>query len=464
MQSKKQNKNINRRNFLKIAGTGAAATGATLIGCSPNTQSNTAGRHLSEVPTDQMTYRINPHSGDKISLLGYGCMRWPLRPAADGGEEIDQDAVNELVDYAIAHGVNYFDVAPTYVRGLSEVATGIALKRHPRESFFIATKLSTHPDNRELRTFEGSVALYKRSFERLQVDYIDYYLLHGMGIGGMEAMNERLFDNGMLDYLIKEKEAGRIRNLGFSFHGDVAVFDYLLAMDIQWDFCQIQLNYLDWQNATGWNVNAEYLNGKLIKKNIPAIIMEPLLGGRLARLNSVAQAPLRRIRPDDTPATWAFRYAGTPENVITVLSGMVYMEHLQENIRTYSPLDPLTPSEYEALEEVTEIMLNDDFIPCTECQYCMPCPYGINIPAVFAHYNKVVNAQRMPESAGDPNYRKYRREFLIGYDRSVPKLRQADHCIGCKICTHECPQRIAIPEEMQRIDQFVETLKQDATI
>lgn len=167
MQSKKQNKNINRRNFLKIAGTGAAATGATLIGCLPNTQSNTAGRHLSEVPTDQMTYRINPHSGDKISLLGYGCMRWPLRPAADGGEEIDQDAVNELVDYAIAHGVNYFDVAPTYVRGLSEVATGIALKRHPRESFFIATKLSTHPDNRELRTFEGSVALYKRSFERL---------------------------------------------------------------------------------------------------------------------------------------------------------------------------------------------------------------------------------------------------------------------------------------------------------
>lgn len=190
--------------------------------------------------------------------------------------------------------------------------------------------------------------------------------------------------------------------------------------------------------------------------------MEPLLGGRLERLNSVAQAPLRRIRPDDTPATWAFRYAGTPENVITVLSGMVYMEHLQENIRTYSPLDPLTPSEYEALEEVTEIMLNDDFIPCTECQYCMPCPYGINIPAVFAHYNKVVNAQRMPESAGDPNYRKYRREFLIGYDRSVPKLCQADHCIGCKICTHECPQRIAIPKEMQRIDRFVESLKQNA--
>ncbi|MCD8102500.1 MAG: aldo/keto reductase [Alistipes sp.] len=459
--AKDNKKTINRRDFLKVLGAGTAASAALLAGCKPSGQTNTSSI-TGEVPgPDRQTYRTNPHSGDVVSLLGYGCMRWPFRPTADGqGQEIDQDLVNELVDYAIEHGVNYFDTAPGYARGLSEEATGIALKRHPREKFFIATKLSNMGDDPYTRSREGSIAMYEQSFRRLQVDYIDYYLLHS--IGTIEGVNSRFIDNGMIDFLLREKEAGRIRNLGWSFHGDVEAFDYLLAYkDIQWDFCQIQLNYIDWLHASGRNVNAEYLYAELQKKNVPAVIMEPLLGGRLSRLNPIAQTPLRQLRPDDSPAAWAFRYAGTPEGVLTVLSGMTQMEHLQENLRTYGPLEPLNEQEYTALEEVTEYYLNEDFIPCTDCQYCMPCKYGIDIPGVFAHYNKVVNEQRMPEDAGDPEYRRHRRQFLIGYDRSVPKLRQAKQCIGCGICKPECPQRIPIPDEMARIDEFVENLRRE---
>lgn len=459
----KNRKEISRRNFLKTLGAGSVATTAALYGCKPDNKVSGQGGSPGEVPTDKMTYRTTPTTGDKVSLLGYGCMRWPLRQKPDGsGEEIDQEAVNELVDYALAHGVNYFDVAPTYVRGWSEVATGIALKRHPRDKFFIATKLSTHREDPQLRTFQGSKALYERSFRNLQVDYIDYYLLHATGLGGMKAVRERFYDNGILDFLLKEREAGRIRNLGWSFHGDIEAFDFLLSQHevVKWDFVQIQLNYIDWLHASGWNTNAEYLLGELEKRNIPAVIMEPLLGGRLSRLSSQALNLLKQLRPEDSAASWAFRYAGTPQSVLTVLSGMVYMEHLQENIRTYSPLDPITGQEYDALEKVTEIMLNDEYVQCTECQYCMPCPYGLDIPGIFGHYNRIVSSDKRLRSSKDENYKEARRAFLVGYDRSVPKLRQANHCIGCEICKPHCPQTIDIPNEMRRIDMYAEQLKQ----
>ena len=457
-------KEISRRNFLKAVGAGSVATTAVMVGCKPNNTVSAEGGSIGEVPTDKMTYRINHNTGDKVSLLGYGCMRWPLRTNSNGEEEIDQNAVNELVDYAIAHGVNYFDVAPTYVRGWSETATGIALKRHPRDKFFIATKLSTHREDPQLRTFAGSKALYESSMQKLQVDYIDYYLLHAIGLGGMKAVMERFYDNGMVDFLVKEREAGRIRNLGWSFHGDLDCFEYLLAqMDegkVHWDFVMIQMNYIDWLHASGWNTNAEYLLGELEKRNIPVAIMEPLLGGRLSRLSSESLNVLRQLRPHDSAASWAFRYAGSPQSVFTVLSGMVYMEHLQENIRTYSPLEPVTDEEYTALEKVTDIMLNSDYVQCTECQYCMPCPYGVDIPNVFGHYNRIISADKKLRSSKDENYKKARRAFLVGYDRNVPKLRQSNHCIGCNICTPHCPQTIDIPNEMRRIDLYAEQLKQ----
>ena len=456
----KNKKEISRRNFLKTVGAGSVATAAAMSGCKPNNTVSAEGGSIGEVPTDKMTYRINPTTGDKVSLLGYGCMRWPLRQKPDGsGEEIDQDTVNELVDYAIAHGVNFFDTAPVYIRGWSETATGIALKRHPRDKFFIATKASNHRGPYDL---QECIKMYRKSMHDLQVDYLDYYLLHAIGGGdGIEQFKRRFIYNGLLDFLLKEKAAGRIRNLGWSFHGDVKVFDYALAMDIQWDFVMIQLNYQDWQHADGVrNVNAEYLYGELVKHNVPALIMEPLLGGRLARVNPQAQALMKAVHPEDSPATWAFRYAGTPENVLSVISGMVYMEHLQENVRTYSPLVPLNEKEYKVLEEVTEILINSDYIQCTECQYCMPCPYGIDIPEIFTHYNRIVSAGKRLHSSKDENYKEARRAFLVGYDRSVPKIRQANHCINCNLCKPKCPQGIDIVKEMNRVDLYSERLKQ----
>ena len=388
------------------------------------------------------------------------CRRCPTVPSPDGkGDIIDQDAVNELVDYAIAHGVNYFDTSPVYVQGWSEKSTGIALKRHSREKLFIATKLSNFSNYSR----ENSIAMYRKSFEDLQTDYIDYYLLHSIGNGGIEAFKARYIDNGMMEFLLKEREAGRIRNLGFSFHGTVDTYDYALSLhdEVKWDFVQIQLNYVDWKHSSGRNVNADYLYDELVKRNIPAIIMEPLLGGRLSNVPTHIMTRLKQRRPEDSVASWAFRFAGSPELVLTVLSGMTYMEHHQDNIRTYSPLIPLTDDDKEFLEETAQLMLKYPTVPCNDCKYCMPCPYGIDIPAVLIHYNKCVNEGNVPKSVQDENYAKARQAFLVGYDRSVPRLRQANHCIGCDQCSPHCPQSINIPRELRRIDGFVEQLKQE---
>ena len=462
---------MDRREFLKRMGAGAAvASSAMLAGCdsriNPLTGNKTAA---GEVPTDKMTYRTNPKTGDKVSLLGYGCMRWPMMQNPDGeGEVVDQETVNGLVDYALAHGVNYFDTAPSYVRGLSETATGIALSRHPRSKYFIATKMSNHHLARQGMSgkvlYDASIEMYRNSMARLQTEYLDYYLLHNVGgESGMPFLMQRFFDCGLLDFLLKEREAGRIRNLGFSYHGDVTVFDYMLSLHdrIHWDFVQIQLNYVDYRHASGMNFNAEYLYAELDKRAIPVVVMEPLLGSRLATLTDHLNGKLKSHSPEESVASWAFRFSGSFPRVLSVLSGMTYMEHLQDNIRTYSPLRPLSDNEFAMLEGTAVELVSYPTIPCNTCDYCMPCPYGINIPAIFSHYNKCINEGRMPAAMRSENYVKARRAFLIGYDRSIPRLRQANHCIGCGQCQPNCPQSINIPKELHRIDDFVEQLKQN---
>lgn len=466
---------MNRRDFIKKLGLGLSVTGFTATGCKKGTAFT--GTDISaggEVPTDKMTYRLTPTTGDKVSLLGYGCMRWPMMPdpnGEEGKEVIDQEAVNDLVDYALAHGVNYFDTAPPYVRGLSEEATGKALVRHPRNSYYIATKLSNQNfANRGLEgkeLFDASVDMYHNSFKKLQTDYIDYYLLHSIGGGdGIPLLKKRFIDNGLLDFLLKEREAGRIRNLGFSYHGDVAAYDYLLSMhdDVKWDFVQIQLNYVDYRHASGSNFNAEYLYDELAKRNIPAVIMEPLLGGRLATLTDHLNANLKEREPEQSIASWAFRFSGTFPNVLTVLSGMTYKEHLEDNIKTYAPLKPLNEEEFAMLEDTAQVLISYPTVPCNTCDYCMPCPYGINIPAIFSHYNKCINEGNVTASSQHPNYEKARKAFLVGYDRSVPKLRQASHCIACDQCKPHCPQTIDIPKQLQRIDKYIESLKQGTLV
>ncbi len=449
-------KDMNRREFLQKIGLGAGSALAMkamaplsiLAAEADAPQQNDGGR-----TTGQMTYRVQHGTGENISLLGFGMMRLPD----------DQEDVNRLVDYAIAHGVNYFDTAPMYKGGRNEVQTGRALSRYPREKYYIATKMSNQ--NKRLWRMSEAKKMYERSFQDLQVDYIDYYLLHSVGNGGMETLKGRFLDNGLLDFLLKEREAGRIRHLGFSYHGDVSVFDWLLDHqdEYHWDFVQIQMNYLDWRHASlqggGWkkDADAEYLYEKLEKKGVQVVVMEPLRGGSLSKLRDNLAQRLTALRPKDTPATWAFRWVGTHPNILTTLSGMNQMEHLEENVRTFSPLDPCTEAENRVLEEIADVMAGFPVIPCTACGYCLPCPFGVDIPGNFAYYNEAVEKQILPlpeKQAAD--YMTRKQQFADGLKKALPDAAKwATQCADCEICLKKCPQQIRIPNQMARI---VETL------
>lgn len=457
---KHDSKDMSRRNFLKAISAGALAVFAASCGIGTGSKPAASGRK-----EGSMTMRVNHNTGDEVSILGYGMMRLPMLTQTDGVNEtkvIDQEKVNELVDYAIEHGVNYYDTSPVYCQGKSEEATGIALSRHPRDKYFIATKLSNFSPSTHAR--EESIKMFENSLVNLRTDYVDYLLLHSVGGGGLEGFDDRYIKNGILDYLIEQKAAGRIRNLGFSYHGDVEVFDTLLRwMDegrVHWDFVQIQLNYVDWNNdPDNHALNAEYLYGELERRDIPAVIMEPLLGGRLANVPAPIERKLKERRPDDSAASWAFRFAGSHDKVLTVLSGMTYMDHLQENTRTYSPLEPCDDGEKAFLRTCALEYMSNSVVPCTACQYCMPCPYGLDIPGIFAHYNKCINQDNVPRDSQSPRYAQARRAYLVGYDRAIARERQADRCIGCGECTSHCPQDIKIPQELRKIADYTAQLK-----
>ena len=444
---------MNRRQFLHKLGLGAAVLAiepmSVLAGETTKPQDNG-----SDDAQNQMTYRVQHRSGDKVSLLGFGMMRLPD----------DQEEVNRLVDYAINHGVNYFDTAPMYKGGNSETMTGKALSRHPREKFFVATKMSNQREN--LWPIDEARKMYEKSFRDLQVDYIDYYLLHSVGNGGIKTLEGRFLDNGLLDFLLKEREAGRIRHLGFSYHGDVSVFDFLLDHqdEYHWDFAQIQMNYLDWRHASlnksGWkqDADAEYLYDKMEKNGVQAVVMEPLRGGALARMDEELSQRLTALRPNDSPASWAFRWVGSHPNILTTLSGMNQMSHMVENVRTFSPLEPCTEAENKLLEEIADVMAGFPVIPCTACEYCMPCPYGVDIPGNFAYYNEAVAQKILPlpdKQAAD--YMARKDQFAEGLRKALPDASTwATQCIDCESCLKKCPQQIRIPNQMARI---VETLR-----
>ena len=444
---------MNRREFLRRLGVGAGSAMAMMaleplsMLARPNTQ------HPSPSTSDiRMTYRVQHGSGEQISLLGFGMMRLPN----------NQEEVDRLVDYAIAHGVNYFDTAPMYMGGQSEVLTGNTLSRFPRDKYFVATKMSNQ--NRRLWSYDESRRLYETSLQKLKVDYIDYYLLHGIG-GGMDSLKGRFLDNGILDFLLKEREAGRIKHLGFSYHGDVRDFDWLLDHqdEYHWDFVQIQMNFLDWRHASmrggrRSDADAEYLYGKCEKTGVQCVVMEPLRGGAFGRMAKELTDQLQAVRPDDSTARWAFRWVGSYPNILTTLSGMNRMDHLEENVKTFSPLENCTEAENQLLASIADQMSGFPTIPCTTCEYCMPCPYGVNIPANFAYYNDAVTEHILPlpdSKAADFAQRK--EQFLEGYRKALPDEKTwARACQDCGECLSKCPQQIRIPNQMARI---VETLR-----
>ena len=441
---------INRRQFLRRLGLGSVSA-LSLMTLGP-LQTLTAQPRRDDTTTPsadadvRMTYRRQNGSGENISLLGFGMMRLPR----------EQEEVDRLIDYAIAHGVNYFDTAPMYGGGRNEGVTGATLSRYPRERYYVATKMSNQ--NQSLWSFEKSKEMYENSFRQLRVDYIDYYLLHSVGGGGMDALSGRFLDNGLLDFLLAEREAGRIRHLGFSYHGDVQVFDYLLDHHDQyhWDFVQIQMNYVDWRHAGRGrrrsDADAEYLYGRLEKLGIQAVVMEPIRGGALANVADEVRQQLHDVRPDDSPAAWGFRWVGSYPNILTTLSGMNRMEHLVENVATFSPLQPCTDAENQLLARVADQMAGFPTIGCTTCAYCMPCPYGVDIPGNFAFYNNAVNTKLLP--LPDPaaaDFGERQDAFISAYRESIAAEHRATACTDCGQCLSKCPQQIRIPNQMSRI-------------
>ena len=439
--------NLSRREFLRRMGIGAGSAMALMALEPLNVFADDEREH--DVVKGRMTYRIQHGSKKQISLLGFGMMRLPD----------NQDEVNRLVDYAIEHGVNYFDTAPVYMDGNSEVLTGNALSRHKRKKFFVATKMSNF--DQKQWNLESAKEIYATSFEKLKVDHIDYYLLHSIGGGGVEGLHKRFLDNGIVDFLMEERKAGRIRHLGFSYHGDVSAFDYLLDHndEYHWDFVQIQMNFLDWRHAAlsrgrrHGDADAEYLYTKCEKLGIQCVVMEPLRGGAFGKMAPELADMLKAARPDDSTARWAFRWVGSYPNILTTLSGMNRMEHLEENVATFSPLEVCTEAENALLAEVADKMSGYPTIPCTTCRYCMPCPYGVDIPANFAYHNEAVNQGILPLPAPtDANFAERKRQFLDGYKAALPNRDDwALSCEDCEECLPKCPQQIRIPNQMARL-------------
>ena len=441
---------MDRRDFLKTAGLGAAAIG--VAACSSGISETGTAQQQTGIPDGEMA---SNYPG--IGLLGYGCMRWPMTEGPDGRRVIDQEEVNRLVDVAMAHGVNYYDTSPNYLGGESERATAEALNRYPRDKWLLATKLSNFSD----WSYDNSVMMYRNSLEIFKTDHIDYYLLHS--IGGMDAFNTRFGTTGIMDFLLRERELGHIRNLGFSFHGNRQGFDELMSLHSKyhWDFVQIQMNYVDWRHAGRNNTDAEYLYGVLDSMGIPVVIMEPLRGGRLADMPVTLADMLQAKDPSGSLASWAFRFAGSFPRVLTVLSGMTYMEHLEDNLRTYLDFKPLTEEEMELLQEVATRMETWPLVRCTGCNYCMPCPYGIDIPGIFKFYNDSLNAGTYVKDSEQEGYAKARRRYLLAYDKAIPTVRQADHCIQCGKCEEACPQHLSVRSELRKIDEYIENLKRE---
>ncbi len=441
---------MDRREFLKSAGLGAAALG--VAACAPGAVKDTAADTGNKDLHGEMLQNF-----PGIGTLGYGCMRWPTVKGEDGRDHINQEEVNRLVDFALAHGVNYFDTSPVYLGGDSERATAEALNRHPREEWLLATKLSMFGPS----SFDDCVRMYRRSLEIFKTDHIDYYLLHA--ISDLEDYKRRFENSGIVDFLVKEREAGRIRHLGFSFHGHQQGFDDMMALHdkYHWDFVQIQMNYMDWEHPSGRNTRADYLYQELDKREIPIVIMEPLRGGALAEIPAQLTDQLKAREPERSVASWAFRYVGSFPRVMCALSGMTYMEHLQDNLETFLDFKPLDDGGKKFLIGIADQMVKYPLVSCTGCQYCMPCPYGINIPGIFKFYNDNVTAGTYVVSKEQEGYAKMRRKYLLAYNEAIPTVRQADHCIGCGRCESLCPQNIRIPRELRRIDAYIESLKQE---
>lgn len=367
----------------------------------------------------------------KLSALGMGAMRLPV---VDGDDSrIDEKKAEEMVDYAMKQGVNYYDTAWGYHGGNSELVMGKALKKHPRDSFYLASKFPGY----DLSNMDKVEEIFEKQLEKCQVEYFDFYLFHNVCEMNIDAYLNPKY--GIFEYLMKQKENGRIRHLGFSAHGGLDVLKrFLDAYGEHMEFCQLQLNYLDWI----------FQNGKekveLMKEHsIPVWVMEPVRGGKLASLSEEQEKKLKALRPEESTAAWAFRFLQSVPEVKVVLSGMSNMEQMKENILTYGEEKPLNEKEMDTLMGIADEMVKKTAVPCTACHYCVDhCPQELDIPRLLELYNEHVITEG---------------GFIAPMAlAAVPREKHPDACIGCRSCEAVCPQQIKISEAMA---DFAEKLK-----
>ena len=367
----------------------------------------------------------------RLSALGLGAMRLPVLEGKDA--QIDEPAAQEMVDYAMEHGINYYDTAWGYHSGQSELALGRALARYPRESFYLATKFPGYDLNNMGKVEE----IFEAQLKKCQVDYFDFYLFHNVCEMNIDAYLDPQY--GIDAYLTAQKANGRIRHLGFSAHGSVPVMRrFLEAYGDHIEFCQLQINYLDW---TFQDARAKV---ELLKEyNIPVWVMEPLRGGRLAKLGESHTRRLNALRPDEATPAWAFRFLQTIPEVTMILSGMSNMAQLQDNVHTFETEKPLTEDELSELMEIADEILGRKALPCTACRYCTDhCPQGLDIPGLIGLYNE----HNFTEGG-----------FIAPMALAAcPEEKKPSACVGCRSCEAVCPQQIRISEVMK---DFTEKLK-----
>ncbi len=359
----------------------------------------------------------------KLSALGMGAMRLPVVNGDDAS--IDEAAAFAMVDEAMAKGVNYYDTAWGYHNGNSELVMGRALARYPREKFYLATKFPGY----DLSNMPKVKEIFEKQLEKCRVEYFDFYLFHNVCEMNIDAYLDPQY--GIYDYLLEQRKNGRIRHLGFSAHGDYDVMKrFLDAYGKDMEFCQIQLNYLDWEFQDA-KKKVELLN----EWNIPVWVMEPLRGGKLASLSAEDEGKLKALRPEETIPAWAFRYLQTIPSVKVVLSGMSNMKQMQENIRTFEEDKPLNDEELKAIYSIADGMVKKIVLPCTACHYCTShCPQGLDIPGLLALYNEHCFTQG---------------GFIAPMAlQAVPADKQPSACVGCRSCEAVCPQGIKVSEAM----------------
>ena len=407
-------------------------------------QSNQGG---SGAAVDTRLYRS---SGQQLSLLGFGAMRFPTQ-VINGEKVIDEELSEKMIDYAYRHGVNYFDTAYMYHKGKSEEFLGRVLKKYPRDSYILADKMPGF----ELDSPARAKEVFQEQLDRCGVEYFDNYFLHYLN--KREDFDRFYLQQGVLDYLKEEKARGRIRNLGFSYHGDVPFFEYLMD-NFSWDCTLIQLNYQDWNEETETPEGTRIMGSlyrKAAEKGVPCFVMEPVRGGRLASLPESAEKLLKEREPNRSIASWAIRFAASQPEVVTVLSGMSDLNQVVDNINTLSDFKPLSKTDQMVLQKANGNAVALQAVACTYCRYCMPCPYGVDIPGNFKVYNDWAASLGFLDEDRKPS-EKQKAEFLRHYRNSIEKPARADHCIHCRKCLELCPQHIDIPAEMRKIDTIVQ--------